>query len=119
MLLAFFSWWYGQGWRQVASSLKSRVQAISDSFSVRQLSRTLFAPWKRIISPGGRSLDAKMRALADNLFSRVIGFIVRIFVLSGAAISVLVIAVLTVIEVVAWPLAPFAIPALVILGLLA
>lgn len=118
MLLAFFSWWYGQGWRQVASSLMPRVQAISDSFSVRQLSRTLFAPWKRITTPAGKSLEAKMRALADNLFSRIVGFIVRIFVLLGAAISVLVISVLTLIEALAWPLVPLAPPVLVILGLL-
>jgi hypothetical protein len=117
MLLAFFSWWYGQGWRQVASSFQSRLHAVADSFSIKQLGRTLFAPWKRIITPPGRSLEDKMRAWADNMFSRVIGFIVRLFVLLGAGITILVIAVLTLIETVAWPLVPFAVPALIILGI--
>jgi hypothetical protein len=119
MLLAFFSWWYGQGWRQVASSFQSRLQAVSDNFSVKQLSKTLFAPWKRITTQPGRSLEAKVRAWADNMFSRVIGFVVRLFVLLGAVLTALVIAVLTLFETLAWPLIPLAVPVLIILGLAA
>jgi hypothetical protein len=117
MLLAFFSWWYGQGWRQVASSFQPRLQTVSDNFSVKQLSGTLFAPWKRITSAPGRSLEDKMRAWVDNMFSRVIGFIIRLFVLIGAGVTVLVVAVLTVIETLAWPLIPFAVPVLIIMGI--
>lgn len=116
MLLALFSWWYGQGWRQVAGSFQPRLQAVADSFSVKQLTRTLFAPWRRIITPPGRSLEDKMRAWADNMFSRVIGFIVRLLVLLTAALAALAIALLTTAETVLWPLVPLAVPAFVIGG---
>ena len=116
MLLAFFSWWYGQGWRQVASSFQPRLAAVSDSFSVKQLTKTLFAPWRRIITPPGRSLEDKMRAWADNMFSRIIGFLVRLLVLLAAALIAFVIGLLTVIETLAWPLVPLAIPFLAVGG---
>lgn len=98
-------------------SFQPRLQAIADNFSVIQLSKTLFSPWRRIITPPGRSLEDKLRAWADNMFSRVIGFIVRVFVLLGAALAAIVVAVLTVIEVITWPLVPLAVPALIIMGM--
>lgn len=116
MLFAFFTWWYGQGWRQVAGSFQPRLHAVADSFSVKQLSRTMFAPWRRIITAPGRSLEDKMRAFADNMFSRVIGFIVRLFVLLAAVLVGTVIALLTVAETFLWPLVPIAVPAFVIGG---
>lgn len=119
MLFAFFSWWYGQGWRQVASNFGPRIGRTADSFSVNQLLRTLFAPWRRIISDPGRALDDKIRAWADNLFSRIIGFIVRLGVLVAAALVVTFVALLTIVEIIAWPLIPLLVPVLIILGVIA
>lgn len=116
MVLAFFSWWYGAGWKQVIGSFGPRLQRTADSFSVRQLLRTLFAPWRRIISNPGRSLEDKIRAWADNMFSRVIGFIVRLGVLLAALVCMLFMAVVTVAEVVLWPLIPLAVPTLLVVG---
>lgn len=117
MLLAFFSWWYGAGWKQVTDSLQSRLNSVLNNFSVRQLLRTLFSPWRRIITPSGRSLDAKLRAAGDNAFSRVIGFIVRLLVLFAAGIALLLVALLSLLELAVWPLLPLAIPGCVIAGL--
>ena len=118
MLMAFIYWWYGQGWQEVAGSFKPRLQSVMDSFSVRQLSKTLFAPWRRIITPPGRSLEDKLRAWADNMFSRVIGFFVRLIVLLSALAAIAVVLVLTVIETVVWPLLPLALPGFIVAGLL-
>src|SRR4051794_35982523 len=117
LALSFFSWWYGRGWREVAGSFRPRLKGIADSFSVGQLLPTLFSPWRRIITQPGRSLEEKARAWADNMFSRVIGFVVRIFVLLAAFVSMLLVALLTLIEVLVWPLLPMAVPALIIAGL--
>jgi hypothetical protein len=118
MLLAFFSWWYGQGWKQVAASLGPRTQNLADSFSVKQLLTTLFSPWKRIVTRPGRSLEERLRAWADNMFSRIIGFVVRLFVLFAAFLSILAVAVFTLVEIAVWPLLPVAAPVLIILGVL-
>jgi hypothetical protein len=116
MLIAFFSWWYGQGWKQVAGSLGPRLRGTAEAFSVNQLSRTLFSPWKRIISTPGRSLEERLRAWADNMFSRVIGFCVRVMVLLAALLVSLAVSVFTVFEIVAWPLVPFGVVVLIVLG---
>lgn len=116
---SFFTWWYGRGWRQVAGSFRPRLQGVADSFSVGLLVPTLFEPWRRIITPTGRSLEEKWRAWADNMFSRIIGFVVRLLVLLAAGLTVVVVAVLSLIEVLVWPLVPLAVPGLIVAGLMA
>lgn len=117
LVLSFFSWWYGKGWKQVFVSLGPRLKAVAVNFSVVQLLRTLFQPWRRIISYPGASLQAKVQAKLDNLVSRVIGFIVRFFVLVGALLAAIGVAILTILEVILWPLLPLAIPGCLIAGL--
>lgn len=117
LVLSFFSWWYGHGWAQVAANVRTRLQGISDAFSVGQLLRTLFAPWRRIITYPGSSLAERFRAWGDNLFSRIVGFIVRLIVLLAALVIVLLTAVYSLIELVLWPLLPVAIPGCLIAGL--
>jgi hypothetical protein len=117
LVLSFVSWWYGRGWKQVFDSFGPRLKSVSVNFSVAQLTRTLFQPWRRIISYPGASLQAKMQAKLDNLVSRAIGFTVRFFVLLAALFAVIGIAILTVIEILIWPLLPLAIPGCLIAGL--
>lgn len=118
MLIGFISWWYGPGWRQVAESFGPRLNAVLTNFSVRQLIPTLFAPWRRIITPPGRALEDKLRAMADNFFSRIIGFVVRIGVLLGAVIALVAVVVFTLAELLLWPALPILGPVLIIAGLL-
>jgi hypothetical protein len=118
LVLSFFSWWYGRGWKQVLDSFEPRLRGFMDIFSVNQLLKTLFAPWRRIISYPGASLDERFRAWGDNLFSRMIGFVVRFFVLLTALLSLALITALTVVELIVWPLLPVAVPGCIVAGLL-
>jgi hypothetical protein len=118
LVLSFFSWWYGRGWAQVAKSLVPRIHAIKASFSVNQLLRTLFAPWRKIITYPGASFQDKMRAWGDNLFSRIIGFMIRISVLLGAALAIIFIVVLSLVETIIWPLLPVAVLGSLVVGAL-
>lgn len=104
--LAWVTWWYGKGWANTVANLRSMVTGISRLFSVPILLRTLFAPWKRIISYPGASLDAKLRALIDNLISRAVGFIVRTLVLLTALIMEALASCLGVLWIVIWPCIP-------------
>lgn len=112
------SWWYGNGWKQVVNSFSSRVNSIEDLFSVHQLIRTLFAPWRRIITYPGATLEDKFRAWGDNLFSRSIGFIVRFIVLFFASLIIFIVLVITLIELLIWPLIPPSIIGFLIVGAL-
>lgn len=82
------------------------VEKVLLTFSIPVLLKTLFAPWRRIITPPGRGLDEKMRALGDNLISRAVGFVVRLFSLITALILVVLASVLGSVMVVIWPLVP-------------
>lgn len=117
-MLSLFSWWYGAGWRQVAGSIGPRLRSVANDFSVGQLFRTLFAPWRRIITYPGASIIDRFHAWIDNMFSRMIGFVVRFFVLLAAFVSLAAVAVFSIVEIIVWPLLPWAIPGLLIAGFL-
>jgi hypothetical protein len=116
--LQFITWWYGQGWRSVARSLVRRNRATIAAFSIGSLAQTMFAPWRRIISYPGASLGDHFHAWLDNLVSRIIGFLVRFFVLMAALIVLLVTSVLSVAELVLWPCLPPLVIICIIKGLL-
>jgi hypothetical protein len=117
LVASFFMWWYGRGWREVATSFVSRLRGVANTFSVSQLLRTLFAPWRRIMTYPGDSLAAKFHAWADNVFSRAVGFVVRLIVLFAALLLAVLVTILSLAELVLWPLLPIAGPVLLIMGL--
>jgi hypothetical protein len=117
-LVSFFSWWYGAGWSGLIPNSVIRSKKVLEAFSVYQLSQTLFAPWRRIITYPGASLAEKFRAWGDNLFSRIIGFIVRLFVIMVGLIFSLTVFILTWIEIIIWPLAPIAVIGVIIVGVI-
>lgn len=73
-------WWYGGGWLGRVQLLKSRLVASADFFSIDLLASTLFAPYRQI-SAGSVDgpIGVKVQAFFDKLLSRVIGAIVRSF----------------------------------------
>lgn len=106
MLLEFFFWWYGSGWKKAWRDCFLWVRNVQAAFSIDVLLKTLFSPWKRIVTLPGRSIDEKMRALVDNLVSRVIGFFVRSIVLVVALVMVVCTAVAGLAVAILWPLLP-------------
>jgi hypothetical protein len=114
----FFVWWYGEGWRSQARAGQRRLTRTARTFSAPLLLRTLFAPWRRVVTDPGAGLDAKLRAMGDNLVSRAVGFTVRIFVLLTAGIMLFVMSVVAIVELVAWPFVPLAIVFGIVRGLL-
>jgi hypothetical protein len=118
MTLEFFKWWYGAGWALAWQRLRIKLAAIEAAFSVGTLLRTLFAPWRRIVSYPGAGLDAHLRAMIDNLVSRVVGFTVRIFVLIGAAVVTIIFGTLALIACLVWPILPLLAVSALIWGIL-
>ena len=54
----------------------------------------------------GKSLDAQMRAMLDNLISRCVGFSILFFVIIGALVGMLGALVASISMVIIWPLVP-------------
>ncbi|HSX01320.1 MAG TPA: hypothetical protein VLF67_03690 [Candidatus Saccharimonas sp.] len=113
---AFFQWWYGPGWRDAARRLTARIRRVYLDFSVPILLHTLFAPWRRVVSPGGGSLDQRLKAVLDNLVSRFVGLGVRLGALLVASLLIGLTALLGGLALVLWPVAPLLGIALLVWG---
>lgn len=118
LALAFFRWWYGHGWKDSINYSFGLVGKISQSFSVEILLKTLFSPWRRIMSMPGSGISAHIHAALDNLVSRFVGFWVRLFVLLAALVLSLLALITGFIFAAAWPLLPPATVALIIIGII-
>jgi len=118
LVIEFFRWWYGRGLAQLFKGILGRLRAIVLAFSLPILVRTLFAPWRRIISYSSGSLGDRFRAMLDNLISRVVGTMVRLVVMLTAVIGLMVVAVGGAVALVVWPLLPVIAVGLVVRGLL-
>lgn len=117
MILEMLRWWYSTGWAQAARRIGGWTGGVEHMFSLSLLLRTLFAPWRRIITAPGRGLDAKMHAMLDNLVSRCIGFVIRLFVILAAGVSMLIAFFASVAMVVAWPALPLLFIGLIVKGI--
>ncbi len=118
LVMEFFTWWYTRGWKLVVQDLRRRLSLTLQLFSVPSLLRTLFSPWRRIVTYPGASLDARMRAMGDNLVSRGVGFVVRFFTLIAAGVTLVVVATLSITLILVWPLLPLGIVVAFIMGVL-
>jgi len=117
LAVAFVRWWYGAGWNTLIHNVQRRNQRTIDSFSVPTLMRTLFAPWKRIVTAPGAGIDAHLRAIGDNAISRLVGFTVRLTVLLSAAVSLAGMTIFGLLQIIIWPAVPLLALAFIIGGL--
>ena len=101
-------WWYTAGLRQRLKKISVRLDGTIDYFSMDLLVKTLFAPFRQI-SAGkvDGSLEVKMRALIDRLFSRLIGAFVRSLLLVVGGVTIALQAVLALVMILLWLLVPF------------
>lgn len=118
MILEMLRWWYVSGWAQAARRIASWTQGIEETFSLSLLAQTLFSPWRRIVTLPGRGLDAKVHAMLDNLVSRFVGFVIRIFVIIAAVISLLFTVLAGITLTIIWPLIPLAFVVCVVKGII-
>ena len=96
----FLLWYFWEQPRSIVRSYIAYCRAFFEIFSFVFLLRTLFSPWKQIRSTyphKGFDLGAISQALTLNMFSRTIGFLLRIITLIyGVVFMVLLTAAFTV-----------------------
>jgi hypothetical protein len=118
LLLAFTQWWYGPGWRDAADRLTARLSNTYLTFSLPILLKTMFAPWKRIVTYPGVSIQDRTRAAIDNLISRIVGFGVRLFALIAAIAIMGATMLFGGLILILWPVLPLLGPILIVAGLI-
>ena len=108
LVTELFMWWYTAGLRQRLKKISVRLDGTIDYFSMDLLVKTLFAPFRQIsASKVDGSLEVKMRALIDRLFSRLIGAFVRTLLLVVGGVTIALQAILALIMILLWLLVPF------------
>lgn len=108
-LLYFFSWWYTGGWAFFLKQISEKLQHIVDAFSIKDLLKTLFQPFRQIsANEHGRTIDAKIYVFFDKLVSRFVGFIARFCLIIAGTICLILASVIFVILCILWPLLPLA-----------
>lgn len=107
-IIYLLSWWYGQGWLQAFAQIKHRIDFIFDELSLKVLLRTLFEPWKQITSyaPSDATFGDKFRIWFDNLFARLIGFVIRTIMIGLAMLSAFIIFIIGILIAAVWPFIP-------------
>ena len=103
-------WWYSGGIKFFASKLFDKLKNTADFFSISELLKTLFSPFRQI-SAGGTtalSLDARFQAFLDRLFSRFVGAFIRIFIILLGIIVLIFQSIFSFIFILIWPLLPIA-----------
>lgn len=106
-LVGILSWWYGEGWRQRAGLIRERLARTLDFFSISLLLQTLFSPFRQISA--GRvngPVGVQLQAFFDRLISRVIGAMIRTFMIVAGIIFIVLHAAWGLVVLGAWALVP-------------
>lgn len=107
VIVGFLSWWYGAGWLQRVRAVGQRLETTFDYFSIDLLVRTLFSPFRQISAGKVRGpIGVQIRAFFDRLISRIIGSIVRSFMIIIGSMWLFATAIIGVLAVLIWALVP-------------
>lgn len=108
LIISLLAWWYGPGWKKLGRGMISKLALAEDFFSIDLLLATLFSPFRQISADGRRegTLQMKLQAVFDKLFSRFVGFVVRTLLIIAGAAWLLILSVLDFLVLLAWPLLP-------------
>jgi len=89
-LVGILSWWYGRGWLGQWRRVSDRWRTTVQFFSIGQLFSTLFSPFRQISAGSTNDPNpiAALRAVFDQLISRIIGAFVRMFTIFAGMVVI-------------------------------
>lgn len=109
LAVSFLQWWYTRGWEIYFRGFRERIHNLADFFSIGLLLKTLFSPFRQI-SAGETSQNGgpagAFAVFTDKLVSRVIGFLVRFFIIIFGTILMLLQLIGGLILALLWPCVP-------------
>ncbi|HSW91620.1 MAG TPA: hypothetical protein VLG09_03175 [Candidatus Saccharimonadales bacterium] len=108
LIVGILSWWYGEGWKQRVVMQREKLASTMDYFSIDLLLRTFFSPFRQI-SAGkvNGPIGVQLRAFSDRLISRMIGAMVRLFMIVIGTLAIIMYIVIGAAWLIAWAFVPF------------
>ncbi len=108
IIFSWLLWHYAVSLKELILRWRDILFFISNYFSIPFLLRTLFSPWKRYKVFYGKGFDFNklLDAFVFNTFSRIMGAIVRLFVIIIGVLTYLFIVIIGAVIVIIWILLP-------------
>ena len=106
-----FLWWYSRGWSVFVKKIKIAIGNVTDFFSMSDLLRTLFQPFRQISASSAAadsSLDLRFHMFIDRLVSRIIGFFSRLLLLIAGTLIIIIGGIISLALIILWPVIPLA-----------
>ena len=108
LFVSLLRWWYGLGWLDQLKLVRGRFDRAADFYSIELSARSLFKPFRQIDADRVRkgSLDIVIRAMFDQLFSRLFGAFIRTMLIVIGGVGIFFEAIVGGLRLLFWPLAP-------------
>ena len=106
VITSLLSWWYVEGWREQLTRIKWAFIRMADRFSIGLLIKTLFAPFRQISADEQARGNNLATVITDKLVSRLIGCFMRTIMILVGTITLILLAIVSAIRMLMWPLLP-------------
>ena len=115
----YFVWHYGDGMRRAFGLAQNAILLPLHVFSIKELFKTLFSPWKRIVDEHPREILSaeSLEVYWNNLISRIIGFVMRVILIAIGSLFVAGMVLVAAMLVVGWVAAPLLPPLFFFIGI--
>ncbi len=119
-MIDYLRWHYGMAYRDLTRVWLNYLWFVAHFFSLGILLRTLFAPYKRMKEKNEKGLDFQAigEMIAVNTVMRLVGFLLRIIVLTIGLAVLSVVLVLGLILYPIWTIMPVLLIALLLISVL-
>ncbi len=120
LLPRYIGWHYSVAFADMAQNAKNSLLFLYNFFSINVLFKTLFAPWERMGDSYKKGFNPEdfFATLAVNTVMRVVGFIMRTFLIILGSISILCDVVFICISFLVWIVSPFLIILFFVAGMI-
>lgn len=104
----YLLWHYQSAFGEILHIWKNLVWFTFHFFSIPQLLRSYFQPWKRMTESRGRTFNFEDLAgfVIINLISRILGMIIRTGIIIAGIVALILLAVGIILTYIFWLLAP-------------
>ncbi len=115
----YLLWHYTEAYKELLSVCKNLIWFVVHFFSLPQLLKTLFSPWRRIVEEKKKAWDLEDFAsrILINILSRIIGAIMRLLVISIGLVCLIVTLTLAALTCILWVFMPAIIIGCFVLGI--
>ncbi|MCC7004901.1 hypothetical protein IT397_03225, partial [Candidatus Nomurabacteria bacterium] len=117
----YFKWHYGRAFIDIYSVSENFIWFLYNFFSIELLLQTFFTPWKRMKEryKGGLRIGNFLATLFINTLMRIIGMLMRTFVIIFGIASIILFVLLTLAFYIFWIILPIFLITFFVAGLIA